>query len=152
MKFKITDWIRNGNINPLKWGDSAEDICRLFENSSKEIISLKERNFPFIILDFVEFYFAGDINFVDLNEIIIKPISLYKGVRNKFIDPGWLTCDLSFDIVGKKLSELNVDWYIERGPHFNTPNIRTISGQLFAFDPDREKDNEAELSKIYLKK
>jgi hypothetical protein len=152
MKFKITDWIKNGNISPLNWGDSADEVSRLFKNSSKEIISLKERNYPFIVLDFVEFYFTDDINFVDLNEIIIKPISVYKEIRTKFIDPGWLSQDLSFDVVSKKLSELNVNWYVERGPHYNTPNIRTLSGQFFAFDPDREDDNDAELMKIYLKK
>lgn len=152
MKFKITDWIENENISPLNWGDSANEICNLFKNSSKEIILLKERNYPYIVLDFVEFYFTDNINFIDLNEIIIKPISLYKGIRTKFIEAGWLSQGLTFEVVSKKLTELKLDWYIERGPHFNTPNIRTVSGQLFVFEKDGRTDKKAELMKIYIKK
>lgn len=152
MKFKITDWIKNENISPLNWGDSVKEICNLFKNSSKEIISLKERNYPYIILDFVEFYFTDTINFIDLNEIIIKPMSLYNGIRTKYIEAGWLSRGLTFEVVSKKLTGLKLDWYIERGPHFNTPNIRTVSGQFFAFEKDGHTDKKAELLKIYLKK
>ncbi|MDB5276154.1 MAG: hypothetical protein JWR61_1109 [Ferruginibacter sp.] len=151
MKLIITDWIKNGSITPLNWGDSSEEISHLFSNSSGEIISLKQRHYPFIIIDFVEFYFSDDINFVGLNEIIIKPISLYKGIQTKSIDPGWLTQELSFENVSTKLTELQVHWHIERGPYYDTPNIRTESGQLFAFDPDRMEDNDAQLMKIYLR-
>jgi len=59
---------------------------------------------------------------------------------------------LTFEVVSKKLTELKLDWYIERGPFFNTPNIRTVSGQLFAFENNGHNDKKAELMKIYLKK
>ncbi len=151
MKLKITDWIENGNISPLKWGDSFSQIEIFFKNSSKDIFSLKQRNYPIIFLDFVEFYFNDDINYTGLNEVIIKPMSIFKGYKSKYFHPDWLTDDLTFEVVSKKLTEMNISWDIEYGPNNNTPNIRTKSGVLLAFDPLRPSDKEALLMKIYMK-
>jgi hypothetical protein len=152
MKFVITEWIKRGDISPLHWGDSLKQIQLLFPNSSDEIASLKGRGYPFIILDFVEFYFSNDKDFSDLEEIVIKAVSLYRGIITEFIDPDWLTCNLTFKIVSEKLNDMKVKWHVELGPYFNTANIRTATGMLFAFDADEENDNKGMLNKIFLHK
>lgn len=152
MKFVITDWIKSGDILPLQWGNSLEQLAEIFPGSSTEIASLKRRGYPFIIFDFVEFYFTDDKNFLELEEIVIKAVSLYSGITTQFFDHDWLTDDLAFEFVSKKLTEMRISWYIERGPHCDTPNIRTSTGVVFAFDRDRESDSDAVLQKIYLRK
>lgn len=150
MLLKITDWITTGEIYPLKWGDSVDIIEKTFPGSSKEIKWLRKLGYPYIQFDFVEFYFDKS-GYIGLGEIVIKNVSVYKGIITKFIDPDWLSDDLTFENVSNKLTELKVDWKIERGPH-STPNIRTISGVLLAFDGDGINDNSAVLIKIYLRK
>ncbi len=150
MKFKVTDWIEHGNIAPLNWGDDFREIQKLFPSSKSEIENLRQRNYPFIILDFVEFYFSDDTNYNGLTEIIIKAVSLDKTIKTKFINPGWLTNDMTRLDVSVQLTQLGIDWKIEFGPHFGTPNIRTKSNILFAFDSDEDKADKAELMKIYL--
>jgi hypothetical protein len=150
MKLEITDWIKNGNIFPLKWGDSSIQIEENFKDSVIEIELLRQRNYPFIILDFVEFYFDDDKNYTGLNEVIIKPVSLYNGIVTNFINPNWLTNNLTFTTISAKLTELKIIWEVEYGPAFKTPNIRTSSGTLFAFELDKEKIEDSVLMKIYL--
>lgn len=152
MKFDITKWITTGNIAPLSWGTSANEIEQVFKGSSQEIQKLRAGGCPFIIMDFVEFYFDRFETYEGLNEIVIKPIALYKGVKNMFFTPNWLSAHLTLTVVAGKLDELGVDWKIERGPLFNTPNILTSSNILFAFDSEDTEDSEAELLKIYLRR
>ena len=153
MKINITDWIESGNIYPLNWGDSEADFIRYFPDSKKEIEGLKQRKYPLIILDFVEFYFDKDkTEFIGLNEIIIKIISINESNQYAFFEPSWLSEINTFKTISKKLTDLNISWKIERGPHFNTPNIRINSNILFGFDSERINDNEAELIKIYIQK
>lgn len=151
MKLKVTEWIRTGEIHPLKWWDSASKIKESFVGSSKEIQKLINFGYPYLVLDFVEFYFETD-DFKRLDEILIKNISVQKGIETEFLDPDWLTEGLTLEMVQNKLTELKIKWKTERGPHFNTPNIRTSKGVLLAFDPNRDNDLDAELVKIYLKK
>lgn len=149
MKFDITNWIETGSIAPLQWGDSGNEIIKLFPKSSKIIKQAKQIGCPFISLDFVELYFDDDY-FLGLNEIIIRPFTLHKDDRHKFFDPGWLSKNLTFDMVSKKLTSKGVQWEISRGPDFNTPNIVTGAEVLLAFEPYRTEDSLATLQKIYI--
>ncbi len=152
MKFNITEWIINGDISPLKWGDTSKEIEELFHNSNKEINDLRQRNYPYIILDFVEFYFEDDYCFTGLSEIIINVYQLYKGIRTIYFEPDWITPNLTFKEVTEKLNHLQVNFKIEYGPHFNTPNIETITGVFFGFDSERLNDEDASLLKIIIQK
>ncbi len=152
MKFTVTDWIEHGNIAPLNWGDDSGEIEKLFPSSINEIEKLRQRNYPFIILDFVEFYFADDENYKGLTEIVIKAVSLSKTSKTKFINSGWLTNAMTRLDVSLRLTELGIDWIIEFGPNFGAPNIRTKSNILFAFDSVEAEPDKAELMKIYLTK
>ncbi len=151
MKFKITDWILTGNIFPLKWGDTSLEIEEVFDNSNKVIEDLKNSSYPYIELDFVEFYFNND-NYKGLAEICVKNISVYKEIKTKFFDQEWLNQGITFADVSKKLTDLRIDWKIERGPRNQTPNILIKSNVLFCFDLYEPDETKSELMKIYIKK
>lgn len=96
-KFKITDSVKYQSISPLKWGDSVNELITVFKNSEKALdYSIKTKT-PFIILDFVEFYFEDDINYTGLSDIIIKCVGIYKGMRMAYFDKDWLRNNLSYE-------------------------------------------------------
>ena len=65
-------------------------------------------------------------------------------------DYGWLRRGLTNAQVQAALQAQGVAYRVDPGPAFQTPNLRTTSGVLFAFDSDFEVEADAELMRIYL--
>ncbi len=150
MKISLNDWLRQGTIQPLQWGASLSDFFSLWpveEENFKQLINL---GYPFLCLDNIEFYFEGN-HFNHLAELVIKVWCLSEKEPSAYFDYNWLRAGLTYAQVRTALSELNILHAIERGPAYNTPNIRTASGCLFAFYADDEQSDEnVILAKIYL--
>ena len=151
-KFKVTDWIKYQSIQPLKWGDSANELAMYFENAQLEIDNSIKTNTPYIVLDFVEFYFDDDRNFKGLNTIIIKCVSIYKGLKPSYFNEDWLGQNLSYIDTCKYLKEFNIEYTseYEKG-NMKTPIITTKTGQIFVFY-DHSINPQCPLHKIYLQK
>jgi hypothetical protein len=150
VKISLNDWLRLGTIQPLEWGASLPDFFSLWPTEKAGFKQSIRLGCPFLDLGNIEFYFEDD-NFHHLNELVIKVWCLSKKESSLYFDYDWLHADLTFPQVRAALYKLGIPHVVERGPAFNTPNIRTSSGCLFTFYPDLEQEDEdAILAKIYL--
>ena len=151
-RFKVTDWIKGQSIKPFCWGDSAENIIDNFKGARQEVLDSITTGTPYIVLDFVEFYFDDDQHLHGLNTIIIKCVSLYKGIRPVYLDKDWLRRDLSYVDTCKKLKRLNIEYTVHYlKSDIDTPVLTTSGGQIFVFY-DHSLEPECPLHKIYIQK
>lgn len=148
MRVSVTDWIRTGRIAPLHWGMSLKEMLTLWPSAQAHADDLLARGYPFFLLDECEFYFL-DEELTHLCEVIIKVLNLSQPSHAQYFDYGWLRVGLALHEVRENLNQSAVQYELERGPRFQTPNLRTSHGVLFASDPDFEKEAEAELLKLY---
>ncbi|HEX8658357.1 MAG TPA: hypothetical protein VF690_12515 [Hymenobacter sp.] len=148
MKISLTEWIRTGLPSPLQWGATRHDFLRLWPGLHAEL-DAQAAGYPFLMLGAVEFYFQTD-TFSDLCEVCIKAWALGEGEQCPYFDYGWLRRDLTNARVRAALQAQGVAYRVDPGPAFQTPNLRTNSGVLFAFDSDFEVEADAELMKVYL--
>jgi hypothetical protein len=149
MLIQLNDWLLTGRIAPFHWGISKDDLCRILPSAQGEIDELLAAGFPYVVLDGVEFYFTGN-TFEDLAEIVIQTWKLDAKHSSTYFDYGWLQSGLKNAQVHQVLKGQNVSYKTERGPHFQTPNLRTSKGILFAFYSDFEHEPDAELMNVYL--
>ena len=149
MKIHLTDWFRTGLPSPFQWGATRPDFLRLWPNIHAELDGQAAAGCPYLTLDGVEFYFQSD-TFSDLCEVCIKAWSLQEEEASSYFDYGWLRRDLTNTQVQAALQAQGVAYRVELGPTFQTPNLRTESGVLFAFDSELEVAADAELMKVYL--
>jgi hypothetical protein len=150
MLIQLAKWLRTGQIAPLQWGTSARDFVELWPTAQAEIAHLQASGYPYIVLDEVEFYFTTDA-FEDLCEICIQVWRLPEEVAATYFEYGWLRKGLNNQQVQAALKAQGIAYYVERGPAFQTPNLRTDGGVLFGFYSDFEAEADAELMKVYLK-
>lgn len=151
MKFNLTKWILTGNIYPLKWGDSEVEIANFLKGTEKEIKRLKKRDYPLIILDFVEFYFEGEI-YNDLSEISIGSIYIHKEMESKYFEIDWLRRETTYEEVLEFLKQRNISYKTEKRGINNNPIILISSNVTIVFEQDTRSniDNKANLYKIYI--
>ena len=95
MKLDLIEIIRTGNIAPFTWCCSSKEIIEILPESEVVIKDLREREYPFIEIDGVEFYFEEE-DYTDLSEIIIKNWNYTKGYKTAFFDIGWLNSNLNY--------------------------------------------------------
>jgi hypothetical protein len=143
MKLDLIEIIRIGEIIPLFWGCSVKEIIELFPESELIINDLKDREYPFIILDDVEFYFEED-GYKDLSEIVVKNWCYTKDYESQFFDIGWLNASLAYEQTLQKLDKLS--WDFDSYP--DVKSIATSKNVSLVFD----EMSEDELQKIYIKR
>jgi hypothetical protein len=149
MTIYLLDWLRTGLPSPLQWGATQADFLQLWPDAHAEMDAQAAAGYPFLTLGGVEFYFQTD-SFSDLCEICIKAWALAEGERSPYFEYGWVRQDLTNAQVQAALQALGVGYQVERGPTFQTPNLRTTQGVLFVFDSDFETEAGGELMKVYL--
>jgi len=148
MLIQLREWLRTGLISPLRWGATARDFIELWPTAQAEIDQLRTNGYPFMVLDGVEFYFTTD-TFEDLCEICLKAWTLAPDATSAYFDYGWLREGLTNSQVQAALQAQGIAYQVERGPAFQTPNLRTVAGVLFSFYSDFETEAEAELMNVY---
>jgi hypothetical protein len=149
MRIPLTEWIRTGLPSPLQWGATRPDFLRLWPGLSAELDAQAAAGYPLLMLDPVEFYFQTD-PFSDLCEVCIKAWALAEEEPSPYFDYGWLRRDLTNAQVQTALQAQGVAYRVDPGPAFQTPNLRTQSGVLFAFDTVFDNAADAKLMKVYL--
>ena len=149
MTIPLTEWFCTGLPSPLQWGATRHDFLRLWPSIQAELNAQTAASYPFLTLGEVEFYFNAD-GFSDLCEVCIKAWALTEAEPSPYFDYGWLRRDLTNTQVQAALQAQGVAYRVDPGPAFQTPNLRTKSGVLFAFDSDFEVEADAELMKVYL--
>lgn len=149
MLIQLAEWLRTGSILPLQWGATAPDFVKLWPTAQMEIAQLRANGYPFIVLDDVEFYFTTD-TFEDLCEICLKVWTIADDTTATYFEYGWLRRGLTNRQVQAALRAQGVAYHVERGPAFQTPNLRTAEGVLFSFYSDFDTEADAELMKVYL--
>jgi hypothetical protein len=157
MRIQLADWLAQGSPAPLRWGDPLAAVVAHWPEAKAEVDEQLRRGYPFAYLDEVEFYFEGDKGneFAQLSEIVIKAWAIAPHDASAYFDYGWLRKGLTLGQVQAALDAAAIAYQLERGPAFNTPNLRTATGVLFAFYADQAyvtpaDDAAAELSKVYL--
>ena len=148
MTIPLTNWFSTGLPSPLQWGATRHDFLRLWPGIDTELDD-QAAGYPFVMLDVVEFYFQTD-TFSDLCEVCIKAWALAEAEPSPYFDYGWLRRGLTNAQVQAALQAQGVAYRVDPGPAFQTPNLRTTSGVLFAFDSDFAVEADAELMRIYL--
>jgi hypothetical protein len=148
MKASVTDWIRTGAIAPLHWSMSLQDMLLLWPSAQAQADDLLARGYPFFLLDECEFYFQ-DEELTHLCEVVIKVLNLCEPSHAAYLDYGWLRADLPLPKVRAILDQSAIAYEPERGPSFQTPNLRTSHGILLAFDSTVEKEEDTQLLKLY---
>ena len=149
MTIPLTEWFCTGRPSPLQWGATRHDFLRLWPGLDAELDGQAAAGYPYLTLGEVEFYFQTD-PFSDLCEVCIKAWALAEEEPSPYFDYGWLRRDLTNAQVQAALQAQGVAYRVDPGPASQTPNLRTNSGVLFAFDPDFEIEANAELMKVYL--
>lgn len=151
-KIQIIEIIRTGSIYPFKWGNSSEDLIKIFPNWKFRIDQLKESKCPYIEIDGIEFYFEKDF-YQNLSEIIIKNITFEKNYYSEYFEIDWLNNELNFKQIYGKLNELGWKFELTKSKKLETPIILTKRNVLFGFEDlyENENKNESELMKIYIK-
>jgi hypothetical protein len=150
MPIQLAEWLRTGHISPLRWGATAHDLVDCWPAAQVEIDHLRAFGCPYIVLDDVEFYFTTD-PFEDLCEICIQVWALPQEATSGYFEYGWLRPELTNSQVQAALQAQGIAYQLERGPTFQTPNLRTAEGILFGFYSDFETEADARLMKIYLR-
>jgi hypothetical protein len=149
MPIQLTQWLRTGLISPLRWGATARDLIELWPTAQAEIDQLRANDYPFIVLDSVEFYFTTD-TFKDLCEICLKAWTLAPDATSSYFDYGCVRGGLTNSQVQAALQAQDIAYQVERGPALQTPNLRTATGVLFSFYSDFDAEADAELMNVYL--
>jgi hypothetical protein len=149
MLIQLAEWLRTGQIAPLQWGTSVHDFVVRWPTVAAEIAHLQASGYPYIVLDEVEFYFTANA-FEDLCEICIQVWTLSADATSTYFNYGWLRKGLTHQQVQAALQAHGVAYRVERGPAFQTPNLRTAEGVVFGFYSDFEAEADAELMKVYL--
>jgi len=153
MKLLLTDIVRTGNISPFKWGDSRDDILKIFPEWEKTFESHKNYCYPFFEIDSIEFYFDED-NFINLSSIIIGVWHFKEDYKSSYFDKGWLKDDLSIPKVKTILNNQNWTYEILQNPRSNEPFILSNRRTELAFDSTGYEDYNEELTalqKIYIR-
>lgn len=145
----LADWLRSGHPFPLRWGDARPALDALWPGAQAELDGEVAAGYPFLELEGVEFYFEGTA-FNGLCEICLNVWTWESGAPSVYVDYGWLHRGLTQAQVQAALQAQGVAYQVEPGPAFQTPNLRTAQGVLFAFYSDFEVAADAELMKVYL--
>jgi hypothetical protein len=150
MLLQLAEWLRIGHILPLRWGAAAHNLVKFWPVTAQAVIEqLRAFGCPYIVLDDVEFYFTTDA-LEDLCEICIQVCALLENATSAYFEYGWLRQGLTNSQVQPALQERGLAYQVERGPTFQTPNLRAAEGVVFSFYSDFETEADAKLMKVYL--
>ncbi|WP_426492210.1 hypothetical protein [Hymenobacter sp. 102] len=148
MQISIERIIQEGDISPLKWGMSGEDIAQRLLHSYPLIQKYRQGNYPFLDLDGVELYFKEDF-YLGLTQLIIQAWRIKPKRKSRFFDFGWLHHELTYDKVLRNLERLG--WaFTKYVGYYKEPVLLVDNHALFHFYDIPEPNGTYVISKVVI--
>jgi hypothetical protein len=152
MKIHLNRWLKTGDISPLKWGDSKNDILNVIPEWKTYFDESNKSKCPYLVVDNIEFYFEED-EFRELNFIVIGVWHFYRDYKSDFFSHDWIRHNLNIPSVRQILKKLHFNfeeaWIENWQSRYIMPN-RNVRLTFDDTDYNGFDENKTALQKIFI--